>query len=46
MIDLYKYSVMPKEVYFQHVYMGLGRSRKLEWILIRNFPRTPDGDPD
>ena len=24
----------------------MGRARKLEWMLIRNFPQTPDGEPD
>ena len=45
-VDLYKYPAMPKEEYFQHLYMILGRARKLEWMLLRNFPRTPAGDPD
>ena len=45
-IDLYKPRQHGPAEYFQHVYMGLGRQRKLAWMLIRNFPRTPDGDPD
>ena len=32
--------------YFQHVYMGMGRPRKLEWMLLRNFPRHKDGALD
>ncbi len=32
--------------YFQHVYMGMGRPRKLEWMLLRNFPRDKDGALD
>ena len=45
-IDLYKYPGMTREEYLQHLYMILGRARKLDWILLRNFPRTPDGEPD
>ena len=26
--------------------MGLGRARKLDWIVLRNFPTTAEGDPD
>ena len=37
---------MLDEEYFQHVYMIMGRARKLEWVLIRNFPYAPDGEPD
>ena len=37
---------MLRDEYFQHLYMILGRARKLEWLLLRNFPRTGDGDPD
>ena len=32
--------------YFQHVYMGMGRPRKLVWMLLRNFPRDKDGALD
>ena len=32
--------------YFQHLYMGLGRAQKLEWMLLRNFPRDEHGEPD
>jgi len=32
--------------YFQHLYMALGRARKLEWMLLRNFPRDDAGDLD
>ena len=45
-VDLFRPPSMLDGEYFQHVYMILGRARKLEWELIRNFPRTPEGDPD
>ena len=32
--------------YFQHVYMALGRARKLDWLLLQNFPRAEDGSFD
>ena len=32
--------------YFQHIYMILGRARKLEWLLLRNFPLDADGEED
>ncbi len=32
--------------YFQHLYMGLGRARRLDRILIRNFPQDASGDLD
>ena len=33
--------------YFQHVWMVLGRARKLEWMLLQNFPRDETtGDLD
>ena len=32
--------------YFQHVYMGLGRARALDRVLIRNFPRDASGKLD
>ena len=37
---------MPDAEYFQHVYMIIGRARKLDWVLIRNFPCAPDGEAD
>jgi hypothetical protein len=37
---------MSKPEYFQHLYIILGRARKLEWLLIRNFPMDEDGEPD
>ena len=30
--------------YFQHLYMALGRARKLKWMLLRNFPRDEAGE--
>ena len=45
-IDLFHFPTMSKEIYFQHVYMILGRARKLEWELLRNFPMTCDGEYD
>ena len=45
-LDLYKPQNMSKDEYFQHVYMGLGRAQKLEWLLLRNFPTTKEGDLD
>jgi hypothetical protein len=45
-IDLFRPPNMLDEEYFQHVYMIMGRARKLEWVLMRNFPFTPDGEPD
>ena len=32
--------------YFQHHHMALGRARKLEWLLLRNFPCGEDGSPN
>ena len=43
-IDLFKPRTMGAEDYFQHVYMILGRARKLDWLLLRNFPHTTEGD--
>ena len=37
---------MGPDEYFQNVYMILGRAQKLDWELLRNFPSTPDGEPD
>ena len=45
-IDLFRPGNFSDEEYFQHVYMIMGRARKLEWVLIRNFPTFPDGEPD
>ena len=45
-IDLYKPHNMSEPEYFQHLYMILGRARKLEWIVLRNFPQTADGASD
>ena len=36
----------PSDEYFQHVYMGLGRAQKLDWMLLRNFPTTEEGELD
>ena len=46
LIDLFKPRNMMKDEYFQHLYMILGRARKLDWTLLRNFPTLPDGEPD
>ena len=43
-VDLFKPRNHTKEEYFQHLYMVLGRARKLDWLLLRNFPHTPDGE--
>ena len=32
--------------YWQHLYMILGRARKLSWMLLRNLPRKADGEVD
>jgi len=32
--------------YFQHLYMSLGRARKLDGLLLRNFPRDAEGELD
>lgn len=32
--------------YFQHVYMSLGRARRLDEVLIRNFPQLESGELD
>ena len=49
-LDMYRPSTMRGEgrepEYFQHIYMGLGRARRLEWVLLRNFPRTAGGELD
>ena len=49
-LDLFRPQTMRGEErepeYFQHLYMGLGRARKLEWMLLRNFPRDEHGEPD
>ena len=45
-VDMYKPQNMGPEEYFQHIYMVMGRARKLEWLLLRNFPSTPDGELD
>ena len=37
---------MSKEDYFQHLYMGWGRARKLEQLLLRNFPTASQSDLD
>ena len=49
-LDLYRPQTMQGEErepeYFQHLYMGLGRAQKLEWMLLWNFPRDEQGDLD
>ena len=45
-VDLFKRPSMLDPEYFQHVYMIMGRARKLDWMLLQNFPSTPDGEPD
>lgn len=49
-LDMFRPASMRGELrdaeYFQHVYMGMGRARKLEWLLLRNFPTTAEGEPD
>ena len=45
-LDMFKPGYMCKEEYFQHLYMGLGRARKLCWMLLRNFPTSEDGQLD
>ena len=49
-VDLFRPSTMRGEgrdaEYFQHVYMALGRARRLDWMVIRNFPRTEAGALD
>ena len=45
-VDLARPRDMGDPEYFQHLYMILGRARKLDWILLRNFPLTGDGSPD
>ena len=45
-IDLMKPDYMSKDEYKQHVYMILGRAKKLEWTLLKNFPHEEDGELD
>ena len=45
-LDLYRPQTMQGEEYFQHLYMGLGRAQKLEWLLLRNFPQDDAGELD
>jgi hypothetical protein len=45
-VDLRRPSYMDPSEYFQHLYMILGRARSLDWCLLRNFPETPEGQPD
>ena len=45
-VDLERPQNMGEAEYFQHVYMVLGRARKLDDILIRNFPLDEDGEYD
>ena len=35
-----------REEFKQYLYMILGRARKLEWLLLRNLPRTESGEVD
>ena len=45
-IDMMKPDYMSMDEYKQHVYMILGRAKKMEWILIKNFPCEEDGEFD
>ena len=45
-LDLFRPGYMGRDEYFQHLYMGLGRARKLSWVLLRNFPMNEDGELD
>ena len=43
-IDMMKPDYMSMNEYKQHVYMILGRAKKLEWTLLKNFPCDEDGE--
>ena len=45
-VDLFKPNQMSQPEYFQHIHMILGRVRKLEWLMIRNFPLDENSEPD
>ncbi len=45
-VDLERPRNMGEAEYFQHLYMVLGRARKLEWLLLRNFPCDEGGSPN
>ena len=49
-LDVFRPSHMQGESgepeYYQHLHMGLGRSQRLDRILLHNFPRGDDGDLD
>ena len=45
-LDLLRPDYLAPAEYFQYVYMGVGRARKLDWILLRNFPTSADGELD
>ena len=45
-LDLFKPGNMGPEEYFQHLYMSLGRGRRLAWTLLRNFPVDAEGECD
>jgi len=45
-LDMFKPGYMGPDEYFQHIYMGLGRARKLSWLLLRSFPLDADGELD
>jgi len=45
-LDLFRPGYMGPDEYFQHLYMGLGRARKLEWMLLRSFPLDGGGELD
>ena len=45
-IDLERHWNMKEDEYFQHLYMILGRAQKLDRVLLRNFPKNAEGDPD
>ena len=45
-LDLFKPPWMGPGEYYQHLYMGLGRARKLGWVLLRNFPTDAEGNLD
>ena len=43
-LDLFRPSYMGREEYF--LCRGLGRARKLEWMLLRSFPLDLEGELD
>ena len=45
-IDLRKPGYLHDDEYKQHLYMILGRSMSLDWVLLQNFPVGKDGNYD